>query len=94
MLSAQQQIIVIEAKKGDLERGFNQLLAELIALDMYEKVETSKVLYGAISIGELWRFANLHREIKHIYKDLHTYRVPEDIEVVFLTLLGILQGVN
>jgi len=30
---------VIEAKKGDMDKGFNQLTAEMIALDMYEERE-------------------------------------------------------
>jgi hypothetical protein len=29
------EIIVIEAKKGDIDKGFNQLIAELIAMDKF-----------------------------------------------------------
>ncbi|MCK5719621.1 MAG: hypothetical protein KAH84_06685 [Thiomargarita sp.] len=90
-ICSSQAIIVIEAKKGDLEKGFNQLTAELIALDKYEEPEKLKIIYGAVSIGELWRFGILERKTKHIYKDLHTYRIPEDIEQIYLTILGILQ---
>jgi len=91
LLCSKQQLIIIEAKKGDLEKGFNQLLSELIALDIYENEITSDLIYGAISIGELWRFAILKRNVKHVTKDLHTYRIPEDIETIFLALTGILQ---
>lgn len=91
LLRSQQQLLVIEAKKGDLERGFNQLAAELIALDKQEEEQPASALYGAVSIGELWRFAVLDRINKHLSKDLHTYRVPEDIEDVFLIILGMLQ---
>ena len=91
LIRSNQEIIVIEAKKGDIDKGFNQLTAEMIALDMYEEEGLFGSLYGAVSIGELWRFGILDREAKSIYRDLHTYRVPEDIEKVFLVILGILQ---
>ncbi|MDX8377534.1 MAG: hypothetical protein R8L53_05880 [Mariprofundales bacterium] len=96
LIRAKQEIIVIEAKKGDLDRGFNQLTAELIAMDKYEdKYKDNKncpeVIYGAVSIGELWRFGILDRNKKHISKDLHTYRIPEDMKKIFSIILGILQ---
>lgn len=86
-----QELIVVEAKKGDLDKGFNQLTAEMIALDKYEDKDSPELLYGAVSIGELWRFGVLERKAKNIHKDLHTYRVPEDMEKVFAIILGILQ---
>ncbi len=91
LIRSGQELIVIEAKKGDLDKGFNQLTAEMIALDKYEEEGSPELLYGAVSIGELWRFGVLERKAKNIYKDLHTYRVPEDMEKVFIIILGILQ---
>lgn len=91
LIRANQEMIVIEAKKGDIDKGFNQLMAEMIALDKYEGEGAPGSLYGAVSIGELWRFGVLERKNKAIYRDLHTYRVPEDIEEVFRVILGILQ---
>lgn len=94
LIRSKQEIIVIEAKKGDLDKGFNQLTAELIAIDKYEdNQEDPEIIYGAISIGELWRFGILDRNKKHICKDLHTYRIPEDLKKIFLTILGILQKI-
>jgi hypothetical protein len=95
LIRSEQEIIVIEAKKGDLEKGFNQLIAELIAMDKYQRDnESLKILYGAVSIGELWRFGILNREEKNILRDLHTYRVPEDIEDIFSIIIGILKKPN
>ena len=91
LIRSEQEIIIIEAKKGDMDKGFNQLIAELIALDKYQRDnESSKFLYGAVSIGELWRFGILKRMEKNILRDLHTYRVPEDIENLFAIIIGIL----
>jgi hypothetical protein len=85
-------LIVIEAKKGDLERGFNQLAAEMIALDKYEDANRPGRLYGAITIGEVWRFAILERTPKTLLKDIHTFRFPEDLTDLFSILKGILDN--
>ncbi|MDM8564775.1 hypothetical protein QUF74_03900 [Candidatus Halobeggiatoa sp. HSG11] len=53
-----QVILNIDAKL--LERGFNQLAAEMIALDQYETSQVPEILYGAITIGEVWRFSQLN----------------------------------
>jgi hypothetical protein len=90
LLRSSQELIVIEAKKGDLEKGFNQLAAEMIALDRHEETNTPPLLYGAITIGEVWRFATLVRAEKRLLKDIHTFRFPEDIEDIFAILRGIL----
>lgn len=92
LIRARQALVVVEAKKGDLDRGFTQLAAELIALDQYAQEREDPVLYGAITIGELWRFATLARASKHLTRDIHTYRFPEDTGDLFGILYGILQG--
>lgn len=95
LFRSSQELIVIEAKKGDLDRGFNQLAAEMIALDLYEeeRADPAKV-YGAITIGEVWRFAVLEREKKQVSKDIHTFRFPEDLPDIFSILTGILERVG
>jgi hypothetical protein len=90
LFRSKHQLIVIEAKKGDIEKGFNQLAAEMIAVDKYEENDSPNILYGAVSIGEVWRFAILERENKKLVKDVHTFRFPEDLETIFSILKGIL----
>ncbi|MBO3459900.1 hypothetical protein G7B40_030140 [Aetokthonos hydrillicola Thurmond2011] len=83
------QLLVIEAKRDDLDYGFTQLIAELIALDLWErspKVEQQPELVGAITTGQIWQFALLDRNAKHIDQGLDSYVLPRDIE----TLLRIL----
>lgn len=82
LIHATQLLIIIVAKRGELDRGFNQLAAELIALDQYEDQAVATVFYGAITIGELWRFAILERPEKLISKGRHTFRFPEDLAVI------------
>ena len=90
LIRLKQELIVIEAKRGDLDRGFNQLSAELIALDKYEENKVSNRLYGAITIGDVWRFGILERKKRHIIKDINSFTIPGDLEKVFSILLGIL----
>ena len=84
-LRGQRNILVVEAKNGDLTRGFTQLAVELIALDKWED-ETPEVLYGAVSMGDIWQFGMLHRAQRLIQQDLNLFRVPDDLKDV----LGIL----
>ncbi len=77
-------LIVIEAKRGELDKGFNQLSAELIAMDKYEEDNPAELLYGAVTTGDIWKFGILQREKKHLTKDIHSYRIPEDTGKIFL----------
>ncbi len=86
-----QQLTVIEAKQGDIDYGFTQLAAELIALDQWEQspsVETQPVLTGAVTIGDLWRFGQLDRREKKISEDINSYRVPEDLDMLLRKLIA------
>jgi len=89
LIRSDHDLIVIEAKKGELDKGFNQLSAELIAMDKYEEDNPTELLYGAVTIGEIWKFGILQRKRKHLTKDIHSYRIPEDTEKIFSVLMGI-----
>ncbi len=90
LIRGNQELLVIEAKKGDLDKGFNQLSAQLIALDKYEENDFNYILYGAITIGEVWKFAILNRTEKKILKDINSYTIPAEVEKVFSILMGLL----
>jgi len=81
--------VVVEAKKADMEKGFTQLAVELIAMDQYLETPTSS-LFGAITIGDLWRFGKLDRQAKRITKDIDSFRVPLDLDELFQVFMGIL----
>lgn len=87
LLYRQHHLIVIEAKKEDLDAGFNQLAVQLIALDQWEKTEPSATLLGAITIGNLWQFGQLDRRQKQIIQGIETYRVPEDLDTLMRILI-------
>lgn len=89
LVRSPQEFIVVEAKKADMEKGFTQLAVELIALDQRND-QPADLLYGAITVGDLWRFGVLSRSQKKITKDIDSFRVPSDLEELFQVLLGIL----
>lgn len=82
-------VIVIEAKRGDLDRGFTQLAIELIAL---EKVLDTKnpFLYGIVTLGDIWQFGILERDRHLIKKDLNAYPLISSLETLCAILIGIL----
>jgi hypothetical protein len=90
-LKSENQLLVIEAKNADLERGVVQLAVELIAFDNWSPIDNS-TLYGAVSIGNIWQFVILHRESKQIIQDLNLYRVPTDLEILMKVLVGLMKN--
>ena len=82
-------VIVIEAKKGELESGFSQLAVQMIALDKWLPTNDDPI-YGAVSLGNIWLFGRLDRQTKQIAKDIDTYQVPADLEELLSILVGIL----
>mgnify|MGYP001793929462 CR=1 FL=1 len=91
-LQSGQHLLIIEAKDENLERGFKQLAAELIALDKVTEPAVDNLLYGAVSIRRIWQFAVLDRQQKKISQDLELYRVPTDVEILMRILVAILTG--
>lgn len=87
LISKQKQLLVIEAQKEDLDYGFTQLFAELIALDKWQKDNSQTEFIGAVTTGKIWEFGRLHRASKHIEQGLNSYRVPDDLDPLMRILV-------
>jgi hypothetical protein len=87
-IPAQQNLLVIEAKNADLGRGFTQLAVELIALDQWTD-STVPMLYGTVTTGDVWKFGTFQRQQKIVHKDINTYAVPSDLNLLLSILFGI-----
>jgi hypothetical protein len=87
LLHSQTELLVIEAKREDMEYGFSQLVAEMIALDQWERTPVQSTLVGVVTTGQIWRFGLLDRETKQIVQGLDLYRVPDDLEAVLRILI-------
>lgn len=90
-IKADNQLLVSEAKNADLERGIVQLAVELIAFDNWSIID-NPILYGAVSIGNIWQFVTLHRESKEITQDINLYRVPNDLETLMKILVALMKN--
>lgn len=92
-LHSKNNLLVIEAKNADLEKGFIQLAVELIALDKWIEDDNSiEQLYGAISVGNIWQFAILERTAKRVIHDINLYKVPKEVEILIRILVAILEN--
>ena len=90
LLRTQIELLVIAAKRQDLDYGFTQLVAEMIALDQWERSPTQPTLLGVITTGTIWQFGLLHRESRHLEQGLESYRVPEDLDDLLRILVAAL----
>ena len=90
LLQSQTELLVIEAKREDLDYGFTQLVAEMIALDQWERTPNQPTLLGAVTTGKVWEFGLLNRSTKHIEQGLDSYRVPDDLEPLVRILVQVL----
>ncbi len=91
LLRGDNTLLVVEAKKDDLTRGFVQMAVEMIAL---AHVENRPQIYGAITIGSIWQFGKLEVKEQCIKQGLTLYRVPEELESIVGILTGIVGGKN
>lgn len=91
LLRSAHNFIVVEAKNADLEKGFTQLAAELIAFSQYSEND-KELLYGAVTVGNIWQFGLLDAKNKILHKDIDAFLVPADLEKLFAVLLGILKA--
>ncbi|MCS6958620.1 MAG: hypothetical protein RMK91_01035 [Pseudanabaenaceae cyanobacterium SKYGB_i_bin29] len=90
LLRGENTLIVVEAKRDDLTRGFTQLAVEMIALSMWE--ENNRVIYGAVTLGSAWLFGILDAHNQTITEDISIYTVPDNVIELVKILVGILEG--
>ncbi len=90
LLQKSDSLVVVEAKGADIERGFAQLTAELVAVaEVFNKDQPT--VHGAITTGDLWYFARLHRGEKKIYRDLEPYVLPSQTRRVLGALIAMIE---
>jgi hypothetical protein len=89
LLRGVNNLIVVEAKRDDMTRGFTQLAVEMIALSLIN--DNFGMIYGAVTMGTLWTFGILEESSKTIFQDILSYRVPSDLEELVRVLVGILE---
>ncbi len=88
-IQSEHSLVVVEAKRDDLTRGFTQLAVELIALSMLENAP--EILYGAVTMGDVWVFGTLEPSSRIVTRDIASYTLPDDLEEIVKILVGILE---
>ncbi len=89
LLINQANLLVVEAKRNDLVRGFYQLAVKLIALAIDCSLDH---VYGAITMGDTRRFGYLNQTQKIITQDITLYKILDELKILISILGGILEG--
>ena len=79
-------VMLVEAKKGELDLGLGQCISEMVAAQLFNENEGKAipVVYGCVTSGKLWQFLKI--EGKNVTIDVNEYQiVPVD------RILGILK---
>jgi len=83
-------LVVVEAKKEDLKRGMGQCLAEMVAVQRFNRAHQQGIpcIYGTVTTGTAWRFLKL--EDNTVTVDLMDYPVPpvEQILSILVWIAG------
>jgi hypothetical protein len=68
-------IMLVEAKKGELDVCLGQCVAEMVAAQLFNKSEGQEILvvYGCVTSGKLWQFLKL--EGKDVTIDANEYQI-------------------
>ena len=79
---------VVEAKKGDIESGLPQCIAQMIAAEIFNFKDgmVLSAIYGAVTTGDVWRFLKLSGDA--IDRDLQI-----DSETHYLDNLPVVLGI-
>ncbi|WP_392530708.1 hypothetical protein [Nostoc sp. C117] len=88
-IQSEHNLVVVEAKRDDLTRGFTQLAVEMIALSMLE--DAPNIVYGVVTMGDVWIFGTLEQNIHTITRDITSYTLPDDLVEIVKILVGILE---
>ncbi|WP_373546084.1 hypothetical protein [Chamaesiphon sp.] len=68
-------VMLVEAKRGELDLGLGQCIAEMVAAQLFNasKGKAISVIYGSVTSGRLWQFLKL--EEKNVTIDANEYQI-------------------
>jgi hypothetical protein len=84
-------VVVVEAKREDLNAGLGQCVAEMIAAQRFNELNNASiaVIYGAVTTGDRWKFAQLDQQTVTI--GLIEYTLPP-VDTVLGILVALVKG--
>ncbi len=83
-------LMLVEAKKNDIEEGLGQCAAEMIAAQRLNQEENSNdaTVYGCVTTGELWQFLKLTEQSLFIDQSKIYFEHIDRILGVFINILS------
>jgi hypothetical protein len=71
---------IVEAKKGVIDYGYGQCVAEMIAATIFnEKRNIQRTVYGCVTTGWDWKFMFIQENTVYIEDKLHSINQLEDV---------------
>jgi hypothetical protein len=69
-------VVIVEAKKGELDIGLGQCIAEMLGAQKFNQQQGNAVstIYGTVTSGSLWRFLKLDNQT--VTFELKEYAMP------------------
>ena len=85
-------VVIVEAKKADLNSGIGQCIAEMVAAQKFNEVNAQFIssIYGSVSSGTVWRFLKLERQMVTI--DLTDYPLPPVEQILGMLVWMVQKG--
>ncbi|MDY6781911.1 MAG: hypothetical protein SW833_05060 [Cyanobacteriota bacterium] len=83
-------IIIVEAKKENINAGLGQCAAEMVAAQIFNELETTnkpKLIYGAVTTGSVWQFLKLEDSVLSV--ELNEYYLKDVNKILGILASGI-----
>jgi hypothetical protein len=81
-------VVMVEAKQGDLNSGWGQCIAEMVAAQKFNEIAQDSIpaVYGVVTNGTLWQFLKLQAD--------RVYIEPQEYSLIpVANILGILKSI-
>ena len=87
-------IIIVEAKKENINSGLGQCAAEMVAAQIFNQQSHSDIqtIYGAVTTGSIWQFLKLEKQILSI--DLSEYYLKDVNKILGILASSISQDIQ
>ena len=85
-------ILIVEAKKENINAGLGQCAAEMYAAQLFNEREGNQIsgIYGVVTTGEIWKFLRLEGQAIQI--DLLEYFLNQVNQILGILAIGIQNG--
>ena len=86
-------LVVVEAKKNDIEEGLAQCAAQMVAARLFNErhKEVVSAMFGCVTTGEAWQFLRLRE--RELVVDAERYYLS-DVPAILGILVAIMRGIG